>query len=212
MARTNDVAAGVARSPFGQRGAHSRDDLHKAFPTGRAVSRWRAPKAMIGGALRGGQSVMGQAMPLTEILFAETGIGGQFRQGVATGANRPRGVDGAAKLAGQPHRPRRQGGRQGGGRARGDRQDAPEPVERGARPRAAAADEEADDRELDSDLDRELDELLPELKAPILAPLKFTLLVLLILVPRLAAIRLPLPRVFSSAADIIDINTKMSLV
>ena len=100
------------RGPFGQRGAHPRDDLHKAFPTGRAVSRRRAPKAMIGVALRGGQSVAGQAMPLTEILFAETGIGGQFRQGVATGANRPRGVDGATKLAGQPHRPRRQGGRQ----------------------------------------------------------------------------------------------------
>ena len=52
------------------------------------------------------------------------------------------------------------------------------------------------------------DELLPELKAPILAPLKSTLL--LIRVPRLAAIRLP--RVFSSAADIIVINTNLYLV
>ena len=52
--------------------------------------------------------------------------------------------------------------------------------------------------------------LLPELKAPILAPLKSILL--LIRVPRLAAVRLPLPRVFSSAADIIVINTNLYLV
>ena len=52
------------------------------------------------------------------------------------------------------------------------------------------------------------DELFPELKAPILAPLKSTLL--LIRVPRLAAIRLP--RVFSSAADIISMNTILYLV
>ena len=56
------------------------------------------------------------------------------------------------------------------------------------------------------------DELLPELKAPILAPLKSTLLVLLIRVPRFAAMRLPLRRVDSSAADIIVINTNLYLV
>ena len=56
----------------------------------------------------------------------------------------------------------------------------------------------------------EEDLLLPELKAPILAPLKSTVFVLLILVPRFAAIRMT--RVFSSAADIIVINTNLYLV
>ena len=53
-------------------------------------------------------------------------------------------------------------------------------------------------------------EEFPELKAPILAPLKSTLFVLLIRVPRLAAVLLP--RVFSSAADIISMNTNLYLV
>ena len=78
---------------------------------------------------------------------------------------------------------------------------------------AAAEDEdevEVEDVEVGLDLEVELE--LPELKAPILAPLKSTLLVLLIRVPRLAAIRLPLPRVFSSAADITVINTNLYLV
>jgi hypothetical protein len=68
------------------------------------------------------------------------------------------------------------------------------------------AEEEALELELEPELELELDPelLLPELKAPILAPLKSTLLVLLIRVPRFAAIRLPLERVFSSAADIVD--------
>jgi len=87
-------------------------------------------------------------------------------------------------------------------------------------PAAAEDEEEVEDveleleleSELESELDLEVELELPELKAPILAPLKSTLLVLLIRVPRLAAIRLPLPRVFSSAADITVINTNLYLV
>ena len=70
-------------------------------------------------------------------------------------------------------------------------------------PFAAVDEEDDEDVELELELDVELELELPELNAPILAPLKSTLLVLLIWVPRLAAIRLPLLRVFSSAADII---------
>jgi len=77
-------------------------------------------------------------------------------------------------------------------------------------PAAAEDEDEVEDVEVGLDLEVELE--LPELKAPILAPLKSTLLVLLIRVPRLAAIRLPLPRVFSSAADITVINTNLYLV
>ena len=82
-------------------------------------------------------------------------------------------------------------------------------------PAAAEDEEEVEDVELELELppsDLEVEVELPELKAPILAPLKSTLLVLLIRVPRLAAIRLPLPRVFSSAADITVINTNLYLV